>query len=197
VFELIWRDYFRFYGVQHGDRLFHLGGPQQKDKAWVEDADRFWAWAEGRTGVPLCDANMVELNETGFMSNRGRQNVASFLAQNLQHDWRAGAAYLERMLADYDVTSNWGNWTYVAGVGPDPRDRYFHLAFQTRKYDEQAAYIKHWLPELAPLPAPLAREPYRMTAMDQQMHGVTLGEDYPAPVVDLEASYERLRAARR
>ncbi|NBC17546.1 MAG: DASH family cryptochrome [Bacteroidetes bacterium] len=193
VFELIWRDFFRYVGWKVGDRLFHPSGPMNKAIDWTGDDEAFRHWASGTTGFPFIDANMRELNETGFMSNRGRQNVASFLAKNLNLDWRRGAAYFEARLIDYDVTSNWGNWAYVAGVGNDPRDRYFNIVSQAKRYDPDGAYVKHWLPELRDVPDPLVHEPYAMSAMEQQMHGVTIGEDYPAPMIDLEASYERLQ----
>lgn len=197
TFELLWRDFFRFAGWQAGDRLFRITGPADIEKDWRTDDDDFERWASGTTGFPLVDATMRELNATGYMSNRGRQNAASFLAHNLGHDWRRGAAYFEHKLVDYDVTSNWGNWAYVAGVGHDPRSRYFNITSQAERYDPRAAYVKTWLPELEALPPKLAREPYMMTPMEAGMYGVTLGEDYPEPMIDLEASYERLRAARR
>lgn len=193
IFELIWRDFFRFMAWKAGDRLFYASGPMDVDVDWNYDEDAFQRWTEGTTGIPFIDANMRELKATGFMSNRGRQNVASFLTKNLWLDWRTGAAWFEAQLVDYDVTSNWGNWAYNAGVGNDPRDRYFNIVKQARRYDEDAAYVKHWLPALKDLPPGPAHEPWSMNAMEQEMHGCTLGEDYPEPMIDLEASYARLR----
>jgi deoxyribodipyrimidine photo-lyase len=93
---------------------------------------------------------MIELRETGFMSNRGRQNVASFLVRDLGLDWRLGAEWFESLLIDYDPCSNYGNWTYVAGVGNDPReDRYFNVVKQAQDYDPKGEYIRHWIPDLA------------------------------------------------
>ena len=188
IVELIWRDFFRFAGWKAGDRLFHASGPLQREVAWKDDEAAFRRWASGTTGIPFVDANMRELNASGFMSNRGRQNVASFLAKNLRLDWRRGAAYFEARLVDYDVTSNWGNWAYVAGVGHDPRDRTFDVASQAQRYDEEGTYVKHWLPSLRDVPRTLIHEPHTMSPMEQQMYGVTIGEDYPAPMIDLEAS---------
>jgi deoxyribodipyrimidine photo-lyase len=136
---------------------------------------------------------MRELNETGFMSNRGRQNVASFLANNLRLDWRRGAAYFEARLVDYDPCSNYGNWAYIAGVGNDSRDRYFNIVKQARKYDTDAEYVTHWLPELDPLPPESAHEPWTLSRDEQAEYGVELGVDYPEPMVDLEQSYQKLR----
>jgi deoxyribodipyrimidine photo-lyase len=103
--------------------------------------------------MPFIDANMRELAATGYMSNRGRQNVASFFARDLQQDWRYGAAWFEAQLVDYDVASNWGNWATVAGVGTDKRDNGFNVLAQAQRYDGDAEYISHWLPELRGLPA--------------------------------------------
>lgn len=102
-------------------------------------------WIEGETGDDFVDANMIELKTTGFMSNRGRQNVASYLVHKLNLDWRVGAAWFESMLIDYDVTSNYGNWIYAAGVGNDPRDRVFNTKKQAGMYDKSGAYRKLWL----------------------------------------------------
>lgn len=117
-----------------------------------QDREVFTAWVEGRPGVPFVDANMRELNETGYMSNRGRHNVASFLAKYLKIDRRWGAACFESRLIDYDVCSNRGNWTNNAGVGNDPRDRIFKVVSQARRYDPNSDYTRHWLPELADVP---------------------------------------------
>ena len=163
IFELIWSDFFTFIGWKHGDRLFHQSGPMQKDIDWVGDDEVFRRWATGTTGIPFVDANMRELNRTGYMSNRGRQNVASFLADALQVDWRMGAAYFESKLLDYDVASNWGNWVYQAGVGNDSRDGYFYVPGQAERYDPKGKYVKHWLPELNDLPANEIHEPFRQT----------------------------------
>lgn len=110
----------------------------------------FEQWASGQTGKPFVDANMHELNATGFMSNRGRQNVASYLVHDLGLDWRLGAAYFESLLIDYDVCSNWGNWNYVAGVGNDPREnRYFNIERQASMYDPQGKFVKVWTSKIA------------------------------------------------
>jgi deoxyribodipyrimidine photo-lyase len=146
IFELIWRDYFRFIGKKHGSKLFTRGGIQNQAVRLNQHLKTFWLWANGKTGVPFVDANMIELNKTGFMSNRGRQNVASFLVKDLKIDWRWGASYFESKLIDYDVCSNWGNWNYIAGVGNDPRkDRYFNIASQAKQYDPKNQYINYWL----------------------------------------------------
>ncbi len=154
VFELIWRDYFRFLSLKFGNKIFQERGIKGEQKDWKIDWDAFERWKAGKTGKPLVDANMRELAATGFMSNRGRQNVASYLVRDLKVDWRLGAEYFESLLIDYDVCSNYGNWNYVAGIGNDPReDRYFNVQKQLQMYDPQAAYVKLWLPNLTRFPA--------------------------------------------
>jgi len=151
-FELVWRDYFHFILKKHGKQLFSINGIKSEDYDWSTSEKDFNKWAQGKTGIPFVDANMIELNESGFMSNRGRQLVASFLSHDLKIDWRWGAWYFEAKLLDHDVASNWGNWAYVAGVGNDPREnRYFNILSQAKKYDQQGDYIRHWIPDLAPI----------------------------------------------
>ncbi len=192
-FELIWRDYFRYSALKYGSQLFKLGGIQNKDLDKITRRKTFDAWAAGETGIPFVDANMRELNSTGYMSNRGRQNVASFLAQNLNFDWRWGAAWFESKLIDYDVCSNWGNWAYNATVGHDPRNRYFNIVNQAQKYDKKGEFIRRWLPELKNLPSEFVHEPWKMTQDQQTLYDTQLGVDYPNPMIDLEKSYERIK----
>ncbi|MGF1514954.1 MAG: DASH family cryptochrome [Elainellaceae cyanobacterium] len=189
VFELRWRDYFRFVALKYGDALFRPAGIQGVDIPWEHDWDRFERWQKGETGFPLVDANMRELAATGFMSNRGRQNVASFLTKNLGIDWRMGAEWFESLLVDYDVCSNYGNWNYTAGVGNDARGfRYFNIPKQSKDYDEKGRYVKHWLPVLEDVPASKVHEPWKLSSEEQKRCGVRLGVDYPNPIVDLYKS---------
>ena len=145
IFELIWRDYFKFISLKHGNKVFKIGGIKEREYHWKTDGKLFSEWAEGRTSEPFVNANMIELNQTGWMSNRGRQNVASFLAKDMKMDWRVGAAYFESLLVDYDVHSNYGNWMYVSGVGNDPRDRKFEVQWQAKRYDPLGKFQKLWL----------------------------------------------------
>ena len=181
-FELLWREFFHLHLLKHGSRLFQRPGPASIDLDPRDRRDHFEAWREGRTGVPLVDANMRELEATGFMSNRGRQIVASFLAKNLDVDWRRGARWFEHALLDYCPASNWGNWAYAAGCGADPRGfRGFDIERQARNYDGGGVYVAHWLPEeLQGLEGPARHEPWR--------HGG------PAPIV---RPRESLQAARQ
>ncbi|AKV65962.1 MULTISPECIES: DASH family cryptochrome [Microcystis] len=185
IFELLWRDFFRFICSKHGHKIFYKSGLQELYLPWLEDWERFNLWCEGKTGYPLVDANMRELAATGFMSNRGRQNVASFLTKNLGIDWCMGAEWFESLLIDYDVCSNWGNWNYTAGVGNDARGfRYFNIPKQSRDYDPKGDYLRHWLPELALIKGDKIHEPYKLSPEEQKRYTVILGVNYPRPIVD-------------
>ncbi|OCF42731.1 hypothetical protein I317_03462 [Kwoniella heveanensis CBS 569] len=179
IFELLWRDFFQYtvykYSLTSNDdfhpnsTLFNPDGFSSQIDTYPQDArpnveewhypnlddtnDVGRRWCEGLTGVPFIDANMRELRETGWMSNRGRQNVASFLTKDLYCDWRIGAEFFEMHLVDYDTCSNWGNWQYQAGVGNDPRSsRQFNPLKQAKDYDPDNAYVRLWLPELKDVP---------------------------------------------
>ncbi|VXB11498.1 DASH family cryptochrome [Maribacter litoralis] len=147
IFELIWRDYFKYISLKHMDKIFHLSGILQKPYDWKTDKQSLKKWINGNTKEAFVNANMRELLETGWMSNRGRQNVASFWSKELEQDWRMGAAYFESMLIDYDVHSNWGNWMYNSGVGNDPRNRKFNIKSQVERYDSAGSYQRLWLQE--------------------------------------------------
>ena len=184
-FELLWRDFFRLTAKRYNNAIFWERGPKNASTLnWSDDRRLFDAWASAKTGIPFIDANMRELNETGFMSNRGRQNVASFLVKDLKVNWQMGAEYFESVLVDYDVASNWCNWNYVAGVGADPReDRYFNILTQAKRYDPDGAYVKHWLPELRGVPAKQVHRPDALTRDEQRDYGVQVGVDYPQALV--------------
>ena len=144
----------------------------------------FEKWARGETGVPFVDASMRELLHTGWMSNRSRQNVASFLVKDLHLDWRMGAEWFESLLLDHDVSSNYGNWNYSAGIGTDPRlDRKFNVVKQALDYDPDGEFVKLWLPELKDVPAEKVHFPWRLTDGELARYNVKLGQDYPRPVV--------------
>ena len=145
IFELLWRDFFKYISLKHGDAIFQLGGILQKEYTWTTEACLMERWIHGTTQEAFVNANMLELKHTGWMSNRGRQNVASYLAKTLQVDWRMGAAYFESQLIDYDVHSNYGNWMYVAGVGNDPRNRAFNVSLQAERYDPEQKFQERWL----------------------------------------------------
>ena len=145
IFELMWRDFFKYISMKYRNKIFKIGGILEKDYHWNTDNKIFDKWVDGLTNEPFVNANMLELKYTGWMSNRGRQNVASYLAKELNIDWRWGARYFESQLIDYDVHSNYGNWMYVSGVGNDPRDRKFNIKFQAERYDPTNKFQKMWL----------------------------------------------------
>lgn len=145
IFELIWRDYFKYISLKYDSKIFKIGGILDRDYHWNSDQEIIQNWINGETKDDFVNANMIELKETGWISNRGRQNVASYFAKELLQDWRIGAAYFESLLLDYDVHSNYGNWMYVAGVGNDPRDRKFNTQLQAERYDSNYKFRKLWL----------------------------------------------------
>ncbi|MDI1492601.1 MAG: hypothetical protein OHK93_004382 [Ramalina farinacea] len=180
-FELLWRDYFRLATRKFGPRLFRIGGfKNDTSSSWgypQKNADlqaKVGRWLEGRTGNGFIDASMRELFLTGYTSNRLRQNVASFLAKHMGIDWRIGAEWYECMLVDYDLSSNWGNWQYNAGVGNDPREaRMFNPVKQGFDYDPQGEYVKMWVSELRGLDDPqVLFQPWKLPDEMKREHGL-------------------------
>ncbi len=184
-FELLWRDFFRLMGKKYGNRIFLKGGPQNKTlRALKNNRKVFDTWASGQTGVPFVDANMRELNATGWMSNRGRQITASFLVKDLKVNWQMGAEYFESLLLDYDPCSNWGNWNYVAGIGSDSReDRYVNILTQARNYDPVGDYVRLWCPEFRQVPVEKIHRPDLLSMQEKQQFNLT---EYPKSMVRIE-----------
>ena len=147
IFELLWRDFFRFMFKKYQTKFFQFSGITNEEVNSKNTNKKILShWLEGTTNSDFVNANMIELKLTGFMSNRGRQNVASFFCNELNMDWRIGAAYFEEQLIDYDVCSNWGNWAYIAGVGNDPKKhRYFNIEKQASDYDKKKIFRNLWL----------------------------------------------------
>eukprot|EP00929_Paragymnodinium_shiwhaense_P059144 TRINITY_DN29608_c0_g3_i1.p1 TRINITY_DN29608_c0_g3~~TRINITY_DN29608_c0_g3_i1.p1 ORF type:complete len:551 (-),score=118.15 TRINITY_DN29608_c0_g3_i1:103-1755(-) len=179
MFGLGARDFFRYMAKKHGDAIFYEGGVTGKPPPWTGGDKEFQLWADGQTGYPFIDANMRELKATGFMSNRGRQNVASFLILDLGVDWRRGADWFESVLIDYDVTANWVNWMMAAGLTGGRLNR-FNVLRQSKAYDPDGDYIRHWVPELADVPKHFIHEPWLLPAADREALKV---DAYPAPCV--------------
>ena len=178
-FELLWREYFQWLMLATKERLFLKKGLLDRELLWHEERTLFEAWKKGETGYPLVDAAMVELKETGYMSNRARQNVASFLTKNLGINWLWGARYFEEQLVDYDPASNYGNWAYQAGVGTDIRElRAFNVVGQGVRYDPEGKFAKHWLGLPENLPGDVIYDP---KALRKHIH-------WSIPVVDQEKS---------
>ena len=147
-FELLWREYFQWYGHRHQQRLYAFAGIGKSTPRTSFYPERFKKWCAGNTPYAIINACMKQLNATGYLSNRGRQLVASCFVHELGLDWRHGAAYMEQQLVDYDVASNWGNWQYLAGVGADPRGhRRFDLQKQAQIYDPSNQFVQRWAGE--------------------------------------------------
>ena len=198
--ELVWRDFYHQV-LHHHPRVatgsFKLDYDRIKwDHGKAADA-LFKAWCEGRTGYPLVDAAMHQINQTGYMHNRLRMVVASFLTKDLGLDWRRGEAYFALHLNDFDLAANNGGWQWAASSGCDaqPYFRIFNPVSQSEKFDAQGRFIRRYLPELAKLPDALIHAPWLARPVDLAAAGVTIGQTYPAPVVAHDAA--RLRTLER
>lgn len=180
--ELLWRDYHRLIGKKYGNALFKKRGTLNKEVTtdWIEDEAVFRIWSEGRTGVPIVDAAMIQLNATGYMPFKARRIAASFLIFDLNINWQFGASYFESLLIDYDPCSNWGNWNSVAGVSIDAKEsKYYNVVKQAKKYDPYGSYVSHWIPSLQKLTTQTVHEPYLLTREEQDEFDFVLGRDYP------------------
>ena len=163
--QLLWRDYFRFMFKKYGNKFFQkIGFKGVAPEEAENQQDLFELWKQGKTGIPFIDANIRELNSTGFMSNRGRQNVASFLVRNLKVNWMWGASYFEEKLIDYCPANNWGNWVYIAGVGNDPKEyQHFNVLKQAKEFDPNGDYVRLWIPELSSVPGAKIHQPWNLS----------------------------------
>ncbi len=151
--ELLWREYFQWLALKIGNALFTYKGSSSCQRMGCFYPERFQQWCHGTTPYPLVNACMIQLKQTGYLSNRGRQIAASCFINEMELDWRYGAAWFEHQLVDYDVAVNWGNWQYIAGVGADPRGgRHFNLVKQQQTYDSEGLYRARWPSDQAPLP---------------------------------------------
>jgi deoxyribodipyrimidine photo-lyase len=195
--EVGWRDFCHHLLHQHPAMA---GAPLQGAFArfpWRDDPDGLRVWQRGRTGYPVVDAAMRQLWHTGWMHNRARMIVGSFLVKDLLIDWRAGERWFWDTLVDACPANNPGSWQWVAGCGADaaPYFRVFNPVLQGRKFDPDGAYVRRWLPELARLPDRVLHAPWEAPALVLREAGVHLGETYPAPVVDHKAARDRALAA--
>lgn len=195
--ELAWRDFYHHVLWFHPRVLRESFQERFDGLVWANDDGRFKAWKEGRTGFPIVDAAMRQLLATGWMHNRARMIVASFLAKDLQIDWRWGESHFMRWLADGDVANNNGGWQWAASTGTDaqPFFRVFNPRSQSERFDPQGTYIREWVPELRGVPSRYIHQPGEMSLAQQQEAGCEMGRDYPWPIVDHQA--ERKRAIAR
>jgi deoxyribodipyrimidine photo-lyase len=184
--ELIWRDFY-FMILRHHphvvDRSFR---PELEQVEFDNDAERFAAWREARTGYPLVDAAMRQIDRTGYMHNRLRMVVASFLVKDLHVDWRWGEKYFADRLNDFDLAANNGGWQWAASTGCDaqPYFRIFNPVTQSEKFDAGGRFIRRYVPELANVPDRFVHAPWRMSPSEQVASGCVIGRDYPPPLVD-------------
>lgn len=196
----LYRDFMKFYAYVHGRRIFYKNPIRYKEASssnsslkWSKDMALFEKWCNGETGYPFIDANMKELKETGYMSNRGRQNVASFLAKDAQILWTMGAEYFENTLIDYDCAVNWYMWRWCSGVG-DSRSTEWHFnnVKQAYDFDLNGDYVKTWLPALSRLPQELMHSPFRMSLTEQRRFKCKIGKDYPDACLRLKNEWKQI-----
>lgn len=184
--ELLWREF--YYNITfHNPRIIYESFKKEYDNVkWDYDESSFKKWCEGRTGYPIVDAGMRQLNKEGWIHNRVRMITAMFLTKDLFIDWRYGEKYFADNLIDLDFSSNNGGWQWSASTGVDaqPYFRIFNPYLQSKKFDTDGNYIKKYLPELKSLPMKFIHEPNLMSEAEQKMYGVKIGVDYPTPVVD-------------
>ncbi|GAB4453622.1 MAG: deoxyribodipyrimidine photo-lyase [Anaerolineae bacterium] len=194
--ELIWREFYiaiLHYFPQVRRSSFR---PEFERIPWHNGQRAFAAWTEGRTGYPIIDAAMRQLAESGWIPNRARMIVASFLVKDLLIDWRWGERWFMQHLIDGDPAANNGGWQWTAGVGTDaaPYFRVFNPILQSQKFDPGGMYIRRWLPELAPVPDAHIHTPWEMPLSLQRQVGCLIGQDYPRPIIDHREAKERTLA---
>lgn len=190
--ELIWREFYECILSYYPEVLKASFRENLRGITWANDEQAFRAWCEGRTGYPVVDAAMRQLVESGWMHNRARMIVASFLVKDLLIDWRWGEAFFMQHLVDGDPAANNGGWQWTAGTGTDaaPYFRIFSPTSQSRKHDPDGNYMRRWVPELAAVPGTYVHTPWTMSTMQQREFKCVLGEDYPFPIVDHAATRE-------
>ena len=184
--ELIWRDFYFQILHHHPHAATSAFRPEYDALVWPNDKALFSAWCEARTGYPIIDAAMKQINETGYMHNRLRMIVASFLTKDLLIDWRWGEKYFADHLNDFDLSANNGGWQWAASTGCDaqPYFRIFNPVTQSERFDPQGKFIRHCLPSLKGIPDKFIHAPWMLPPLEQQACGVIIGRDYPEPVVD-------------
>jgi deoxyribodipyrimidine photo-lyase len=184
--ELIWRDFY-FQVLWHHPRVVTSAfKPKYDNVSWRNDERHFRAWCEAKTGYPIVDAAMRQLNQTGYMHNRLRMIVASFLTKDLLIDWRWGERYFAEHLNDYDLAANNGGWQWAASTGCDaqPYFRIFNPVSQSERFDPEAKFTRRYVPELAGVPDAFLHAPWTLSAAEQQHLGLIIGKHYPAPILD-------------
>jgi deoxyribodipyrimidine photo-lyase len=194
--ELIWRDFYAQILHHHPHVVERSFKPEYDAIQWEQGPHAdvlFNAWCEGRTGYPLVDAAMAQINQTGYMHNRLRMVVASFLVKDLGIDWRRGERYFAEKLNDFDLSANNGGWQWASSSGCDaqPYFRIFNPVSQSEKFDARGGFIRRYLPALATLPDAALHAPWAARPVELQAAGIVLGRDYPAPVVQHDTARAR------
>ncbi len=195
--ELIWREFYQSI-LYHFPRVRTSNFQLKFNRMpWENNKAHFAAWCQGRTGYPVVDAAMRQLSHSGWMHNRARMIVASFLVKHLLIDWRWGERFFMQYLLDGDPAANNGGWQWTAGCGTDaaPYFRIFNPILQGKKFDPHGNYVRRWLPELANVPPALIHTPWEMSPLEQQAAGCRIGQHYPAPLVDHNRARDRALAA--
>jgi deoxyribodipyrimidine photo-lyase len=194
--ELAWRDFYYQLLYQFPYVAGSAFKPIYNNVQWENNEDFFAAWCEGRTGYPIVDAAMRQLQSEAWMHNRARMIVASFLTKDLLIDWRLGEAFFMQKLVDGDQASNNGGWQWSASTGADaqPYFRIFNPSSQGEKFDPEGTYVKRWLPELRRIPPKYIHKPWELSAAEQKAVGCELGKAYPHPIVDHKIQRERILA---
>ncbi|HMR65059.1 MAG TPA: FAD-binding domain-containing protein, partial [Anaerolineae bacterium] len=191
--EIIWREFYQSI-LYHFPRVRRYSFREKYDAlVWLNNRADFQAWCDGQTGYPVIDAAMRQLVSSGWMHNRARMIVASFLLKDLLIDWRWGERFFMQHLVDGDPAANNGGWQWTAGTGTDaaPYFRVFNPISQSEKFDPEGNYIRRWVPELAKVPTAFIHQPWTMPDSVQKKSGCQLGQDYPHPIVDHQMARQR------
>jgi deoxyribodipyrimidine photo-lyase len=199
--QLAWREFYHYIIYKFPDNAHHEFQEKYRQLKWSNDKNLQTAWETGQTGYPVVDAAMRQLHQEGWMHNRARLIVGSFLTKDLWLDWRIGEAYFMRMLLDGDEANNNGNWQWIASVGVDPAPVYRRLynpSSQQNNYDPDGAYVRRYVPEMREVPQKFLAEPWTMSPEEQAAAHCLIGKDYPSPIIDhkqaRQAALDRYRA---